>query len=223
MKNFVLAISLVMISLPSFSQKGAFVGIRLMPQSAWILNSDDFDSDEYDFGIPFSFAFSVAGGYMFSDVIGVETQLLFSPQGQKYVDDNKNALATISNNYLKIPVFLRLRTEGDKAAFLLNVGPQFGFLMNSSIDFHGNDTNIEDSKNYYENFELSVALGIGTSILLAENLFLDLMIKLDYGLTSIETDEGRAFLPDYQNDGRANSINALAGFSVGVNYVFPAK
>lgn len=222
MKKLIILLTLLCFSLPNFAQKGAFIGLRIMPQSAWILNQDDFDSDEYDFGVPFSVAFAVAGGYMFTNTIGVEVQMLYSPQGQDYVDSEKNKFASINNNYFKIPVLFRLRTEGEKVAFLLNAGPQFGFLVNSSIDLYGNGDNFSDSRNFYESFEFSVALGLGTSILLTENLFLDLLLKLDYGLSSIESDLGRAFFYDHGNDGRADSNNALLGFSVGVNYVFPA-
>ncbi len=82
-----------------------------------------------------------------------------------------------------------------------------------------NDVEI-DSESYYENFDLSIALAFGTSISLSDNLYLDLLFLLDYGLSEIETTEGKEMLYDYQNNGRTSSNNALAGFSVGLNYVF---
>ncbi len=218
MKKIILILFVGFLSFPSIAQEGAFVGIRIIPQSAWILNNDDFDSGEFDFGIPFSVAFSVAGGYMFTDLLGIETGILYSPQGQKYFFDNNDEV-NIKNNYLKIPLLFRLRTEGEKASFLFNVGPEFGFLMNSTIKDETSGLEI-DSENYYENFDFSIAIGFGTSILLTQNLYLDLLVKLDYGLTEIETAEGKEMLFDYQNNGRTSSNNALAGFSVGLNYVF---
>ena len=123
MKKLIIFSLLLLLSIPAIAQKGAYIGFRVMPQSAWILNNDDFNSDEFDFGIPFSVAFAVAGGYMFNDIVGIEAQMLYSPQGQVYVDDDKNKLATISNEYFKIPLLFRFRSKGDKAAFLLNAGP----------------------------------------------------------------------------------------------------
>lgn len=223
MKKFILFVFLFAFALPLFSQKGAYIGIRLIPQSAWILNQDDFDSDEFDFGIPFSMSFALGGGYMFNDVIGVEGQMLYSPQGQKYIENETNYEINIKNNYFKIPVLFRFRSEAEKVGFLFNLGPEFGFLVGSSINSSGGDLPPEflgDTRNLYENFEFSVALGLGTSISLGKNLQLDLLINLDYGISEIESDLGKQLLYDYQNDGRASSNNAVAGFSVGLNYLF---
>lgn len=219
MKKIILILFAGLLSFPSIAQEGAFVGLRIIPQSAWILNTDDFDSDEFDFGIPFSVAFGVSGGYMFSKVIGAEVQVLYSPQGQKYLGDNKDPFGTINNNYLKIPVLFRFRSGGESASFLFNAGPEFGFLMNSTITDDETGMEIDPGFDVYESLDISINIGIGTSILLTENLYLDLMLKLGYGLTEIETTEGKAFL-GLPYDGRASSNNALAGFSVGVNYVF---
>ena len=220
MKKILLVFLAAFFSLTMLAQEGAFVGVRVIPQSAWILNNDDFDSDLFDFGIPFSVAFGVAGGYMFNDLLGVETQVIYSPQGQKYLGDNKDPYATIKNNYLKIPVLFRLRTEGEKASFLFNVGPEFGFLMSSTITDDETGEELVSNVDIYENFDIAIDIGLGTSILLVDNLYLDLMIKLGYGLTEIETPEGKGMLYDYQNNGRTSANNALAGFSVGLNYVF---
>lgn len=225
MKKLILLLIFCSFSFNSFAQKGAFIGLSIMPQSAWILNNDDFDSGDFDFAIPFSFAFSFDAGYMFNESIGIQTGALYSPQGQKYVEGGKD-FGEIKNNYLKIPLLFRLRTGGEKVAFLFNVGPQFGFLIGSSITSaigetgppYGSDTRI-----YYENFELSAALGLGTSITLGENLLLDLMFKLDYGISEIESDLGKQTLYDYQNNGRGATSNALVGLNIGIKYAFPGS
>lgn len=220
-KTFLLLIVLT-ISLNTFSQKGGFIGFRIIPQSAWILNSDDWDSGDFDLKTPFSVAFSIDGGYMFNEAIGIELQMLYSPQGQKYVDNNGNDYATIKNDYLKIPVLFRLRSGGEKVAFLFNAGPQFGFITSSSITSEVGKIGppyLSDSRAYYEDFEFSVVLGFGTSISIGSKLQLDLMIKLDYGISELETELGKKMLYDYQGDGRSSSHNASAGFSVGLNYL----
>ena len=53
MKKIFLFLFILLFSIPTYSQKGAYIGIRLIPQSAWILNQDDFDSDEFDFANSF--------------------------------------------------------------------------------------------------------------------------------------------------------------------------
>jgi hypothetical protein len=223
MKKFILLLLVLTISFNLFSQKGGFIGIRIIPQSAWILNDDDFDSGDFDFKTPFSVAFALDGGYMFNNTVGIELQMLYSPQGQKYVDDQGNDFATIKNDYFKIPVLFRLRSDGGKVAFLFNVGPEFGFLVSSGITSQQGMVGppfLSDSRAYYNDFEFSVMIGFGTSIALGTNLQLDLMIKLDYGITELETALGKEELYDYKGDGRSDSHNALAGFSVGLNYLF---
>ena len=226
MKKLFLLLIICSFSFNSFAQKGAFVGLSIMPQSAWILNNDDFDSGDFDFGIPFSVAFSFDAGYMFNDAIGIQTGVLYSPQGQKYVDGGSD-FAQIKNNYLKIPLLFRLRSGGEKVAFLFNAGPQFGFLIGSSITSSVGETDPpigSDTKSYYENFELSAAIGLGTSIELNSSLFLDLMLKLDYGLSEIESDLGKSLLYQYQEDiERGSTNNALVGFNIGLKYVFGVK
>ena len=181
----------------------------------------------FDFAVPFSVAFSLSGGYMFNEILGIETQLLYSPQGQKYKfsDDvtGTDEYVNIQNDYFKIPLLFRFRSEGKKAAFLFNVGPEFGFLLNTNVTTDATQLDPEVAKinkDYYENFEFSVTMGFGTSISLGTNLLLDLLVQLDYGLTNIETDLGNQELYDYQGDGRARANNAVAGFSVGLNYCF---
>jgi len=223
MKKYILLFLICSFSFPLLAQKGGFIGIKVIPQSAWILNQDDFDSDEFDFAIPFSVAFALSGGYMFNDVVGIETQLLYSPQGQKYFVDDDNEYVTLHNDYFKIPLLFRFRSEGQKVAFLFNAGPEFGFLLNTNVTTDAAQLAPElakINKDYYENFEFSVTMGFGTSISLGSNLQLDLLVQLDYGLTNIETDLGNQELYDYQGNGRAEANNAVAGFSVGLNYCF---
>ena len=224
MKAFFILLITVCISYSSIAQEGAYIGLRLIPQSAWILNQDDFDSGEFDFATPFSFAFAIAGGYMFNNSIGIEAQMLYSPQGQKYIDTEGNEFATINNDYFKIPVLFRMRTGEGKVGFLFNLGPQFGFLTGSKITFDQEpDESLPDTKLFYEDFEIALALGFGVSIELGSQLYLDLLIDLSYGLTEIETDLGKEFLYSDDDVDRSKSNNAVAGFSIGLNYVFPSE
>ena len=223
MKKTVLLLLLISFSLPLFAQKGGFIGLRVIPQSAWILNQDDFDSDELDFAIPFSVAAAISGGYMFTDAVGIEAQLLFSPQGQKYIDTETDFNYIVHNNYFKIPLLFRFRAGGEKVAFLFNAGPELGFLISSNISTTGPELDpifSGSTKEYFENFEFSVAMGLGTSISLGSSLQLEFLVQLNYGLSEIESEAGKALFYDYQNDGRAKSNNAVAGFSVGLNYCF---
>jgi len=223
MKKTLLLISILALSTAMMAQ-GPFAGLLVRPQSAWILNDDDFDSGDFDLGIPFSVAFGLQGGYMFSESIGLELQFISSSQGQIYVDDNGDELATITNKYFKIPLLFRLRSGAGKAGFLLNAGPQIGFLTSSSIDLTEEPSeSIADSKDFYNSTEFSFLLGIGANIMITEYLSLDLLINIDASLTEIESDFGKENLYDNGENGRAAARNALVGFSVGLSYVFTSS
>ena len=223
MNKFIKLTALILFCMSSglnlFAQEGAFIGARIIPQTTWILNNDDFDNPNVDLKYTWGVAFAVAGGYNFNAKHGIEIQTLYSNQSQQYVDENNNKVATKNNIYYKIPLLYRFRTEG-KLGSILTVGPQFGFLSRSDIDNHGVGSNVDDARNFYENFELSIALGFGASWMLSEKVSLDLMLKLDYGVTEIESGLGKAFFYDHNNDGRGATNNATGGFSVGVNYFF---
>jgi Outer membrane protein beta-barrel domain len=221
MKKLLTIVFLLTIHFAAFSQEGPFIGARVIPQSAWILNQDDFDSNILDFKTPFSVALGIAGGYMFSDLLGVEVNLLYSPQGQKYIADTSGVdLFSKKNNNLKIPILFRYRSESDKAAFLFNAGPEFGFLMSSKMTFpNANDI---DTKQYYNSFDFAVLVQIGTSIMIGESSNLDILLRFNYGLSNIEngtaTGDYPILFPDLTGNGRQKSNNASVGLTIGYNF-----
>jgi outer membrane protein with beta-barrel domain len=221
MKKLITVIFFLAIHFTVFSQEGPFIGARVIPQSAWILNQDDFDSNVMDFKTPFSVALGIAGGYMFNDLVGVEVNLLYSPQGQNYISDSSKAdLFNKKNNYLKIPVLFRYRSESDKAAFLFSAGPELGFLMGSKLTFP-NAPDI-DTKQYYNSFDFSVLLQIGTSIMIGDKSNLDILLRFNYGLSNIENGTSSAdypvLFPDLTGNGRQKANNASAGMTIGYNF-----
>jgi hypothetical protein len=224
MKKILLLISIILFSANLFAQ-GGFAGLLVRPQSAWILNDDDFDSGEFDLGIPFSVAFGAQGGYMFSESIGLELQFIFSKQGQTYIENGGSAeYAKITNKYFKIPLLFRLKSGGDKGGFLLVAGPQIGFLTSSSISISGSsEPLIPDSKNYYNSIDFGFLLGVGANIMLTDYLSLDLLLNIDGSFSELETDFGKSNLHDNGNNGRAAARNALVGFSIGVNYIIASN
>jgi len=222
MKKFLLLISIVALSTTMMAQ-GPYAGVIIRPQSAWIINNDDFDSGDYDLDIPFAMAFGVQGGYMFSEAFGLVTQIIFSPQGQAYILADSEEKVSIENKYVNVPILARLRGGGEKAGFVLHFGPQIGFLTSSNVVFDTSTEFNEDWSDYYKNTVFSLVLGLGANIMLTEYLSLDLMVNIDGGFTEIETELGKAELFDYDDNGRAMALNAVASFSIGVNYVFTSE
>ncbi len=107
--------------------------------------------------------------------IGIQPEVMFSQQGSKVKSPNTSDFSS-NFNYVNVPVILKLYTV---AGINLQVGPQFGFLMNDPVVKDVNGTTIE---NAYKSSDISVALGVGWD--LPFGLTIDGRYNL--GLTDVE-------------------------------------
>lgn len=202
------------------AQRGLSVGVRLIPQATGLLNKQDFDEgDGLNFEKTIGFAGGLAVGYGFSDNFGVMANLLYSKQGQNYINDLLDHQWSVELNYFKIPLLLRMNTDPEKKAmFVFEVGPELGFLMNASQSSDDNtNLNVDDYKRFVKSSDLSLDLHLGAGINFSEKLSADLLLRLNYGFSDITSDE----LYDYYetlNVDRDKTNNATAGFIIGLNY-----
>lgn len=202
-----------------FAQQGFEFGAQVMPQLTLIVNDDDFAAgDELNFRTTAHLAYGIHAAYNFNDHLGVQTGLLFSTQGQKYVNDKPTANTSTSEvrmNYLKIPLLLKFNSNPEASAqFVATVGPQFGLL--NKVDYYTNDEKLSvpnfDFKEWYNNMDLGAVLGLGARFRLTDNLQLGTSFRFDYSLGNIEN-EDTILTPD-----RAPSHNATGGFMVDFTY-----
>lgn len=209
----------------AFAQQGLELGVQVMPQVSFIVNDDDFAAgDDLNFRSTTSLAFGALAGYNFTDNLGVQTGVLYSRQGQKYVDDNPtpaNSNSEVRLTYLKIPLLLKFNSNPDAGTqFVASVGPQFGLL--SSVKYFANDDEIDitgisggliDPKDAYKSMDLAAVFSIGTRFRLSEQLRLGAALRLDYSLGDIEDKENILWAND-----RASSHNALGGIMIDLVY-----
>lgn len=202
-----------------FAQQGFEFGAGVMPQLTLIVNDDDFAAgDGLNFRTTAHLAYGVHAAYNFSDHLGVQTGLLLSTQGQKYVNDEPIANTSNSEvrlNYLKIPVLLKFNSNPEASAqFVATLGPQFGLL--SKVDFYENDNKLSvpgfDFKDWYKSMDLGAVLSLGARFHLTDNLQLGTSFRFDYSLGNIE-DPDTILTYD-----RAPSHNATGGFMVDFTY-----
>ncbi len=206
-----------------YAQRGWYLGARVIPQSTWILNSQDSDASEADFSYVYTYgvAAGIGGGYAFTEHLGVMADLLYSSQGQAHSYDAIVGTETfrftdeIRLRYLKIPVMFRLSTNTErKTAFTFQVGPQLSYLV-SVKQYVGNTNyphnnqlprdpegepdfyNVPDRYNTYETLVFDVAGGIGVEVKLRYNLKMHLQFRADYSLSDTENKE--ASYDVYQN------------------------
>ena len=215
-----------------FAQQGLEIGLKVLPQTTWVFNDDDFAAgDELDFDKKFELAYGLNIGINLSDRFGIQSGVIYSPQGQKYKHDGEMIFGTTAKtsevrlNYLQIPVLLKLNSDPMSViSFVAGAGVQFGFLQDAQ--YLVNNVKIDsvllgdNAINFYNKKDLSVVFNIGTQINVTEHLNLTLAIQADYSLDDIE-DKVIGVLPSYRGitDRNAPSQNMTAGLQVGINYV----
>ena len=202
------------------AQKGFEFGAQVMPQLTLIVNDDDFAAgDELNFRTTAHLAYGIHAAYNFSDHLGVQTGLLFSTQGQKYVSDEPTPdtyTSEVRMNYLKIPILLKFNSNPEASAqFVATVGPQFGLL--NKVRAYVDDEEVTGSgfefKDAYKSMDLGAVLGLGARFRLTDNLQLGTSFRFDYSLGDIE-DKDTIFW----DDDRASSQNATGGFMIDFTY-----
>jgi hypothetical protein len=189
------------------AQRGFHLGFRAMPQSTWMLNSDDADTDKdvYSYEATFGMAAGAVGGYGFNDHIGLVANLVYSHQGQNHlykVLNTSGELVEVRNelrlNYIKLPIMGRFNTQGDKKfVYSLEVGPQLNFLTsvresNSDKNYQPLEppgvtyTNYPDRYDTFKPFLMSAVLGLGVDVKLRYNVRMNVQLRVDYALMDAE-------------------------------------
>ena len=150
MKNFIFATLAVFLTTGAFAQNvqwGAKTGLN----AAFEINSDDGSTD------------ARPGLYVgvFSDInlgrkLSLQPELVYSMQGAKYEG------YTDKLDYINLPIMLRIYVL--KRELSIDVGPQFGYMVNAKIKHGGSTIDIiDDIDNKFD-----VALGFGVSYTLLE-------------------------------------------------------
>ena len=223
MKKLALTLIFILAIGGLYAQKGWYVGLRVVPQSTWILNQQDSDAGEQYFSYvkTYGVASGVGGGYAFNNHIGVFADLLYSSQGQAHsyeaTVDGKTRTFTdeVRLRYLKLPVMFRLTTNTErKTAFVFQFGPQIDYLV-SVKQFIGNTAyphtnqlpidppgqpdfyNVPDRYYTFKSLVFDGVVGLGAEVKLRYNLKMHLLFRADYSLTDIENKD--ATFDVYQN------------------------
>lgn len=132
----------------------------------------------------------VAGFFLggkFNDKIGAQADLLYSQQGAEF------ALGDFNLDYLNIPIVLKYYLTDN---FNLQVGPQFGVVINDEAQTVVGETINDISTN---NFDLSAVLGLGVDIPFG----LRLEGRYNFGLNDVSKDA----------DGKNSVVTLSVGYS----------
>jgi hypothetical protein len=129
------------------------------------LNLAEFDMENISTNTKTGYHFGAFTTFKFGK-IGVQPEVIFSQQGTQFEFDGNDLESNFT--YINVPVILKLYLVG---GLNLQIGPQFGFLTSAESDFNPIDqTGSSDVREYYENSDLSLALGVGIDLPFNVNL-----------------------------------------------------
>lgn len=222
-----LAVGLISFSSTLFAQEGFSIGIKGMPQNTWLLNQDDSDAGTFGYVSTWGSAFGIALHNNFGEAAGLEIDILYSQQGQKFelktpggdlIGEGQTKVT-----YLKIPVLFAFSSNpGASTQFYGTVGPQFSLLQKAEGEFDGeefNDISADvELKDAYSSLDIGAVLSLGAQFSLNDELTLKTGLRLDYGFTDAEDKDLEVDGSPYHEDGRAKTSNALGGLEIGLFY-----
>lgn len=156
MKTFYLILGIVIGLMLNFSseaqiQPGIKAGINLAN-----IYGEDTDGGKIRLGL-------LAGGILHvpvSEKFALQPELLFAQQGTK--GEGGGTTIRFNNNYLMLPLIGKIYLSPN---FVLQVGPQLGFLLTSKIKGEENGVDVSvDSKELYKSVDFGLNAGLSSEL-----------------------------------------------------------
>lgn len=202
-------------SAPVFAQKGLEAGIRVVPQTVWLFNDDDFaEGDNLNFATKFTVGYGASIGYNFSDALGIQTGILISEQGQKYTHEGLDyATSEASLKYTKIPVMLKFNSSPYKPImFVTTIGAHIGLLNSVKYEIDGVDISAFLEEDAHNKMDISAALTMGLRARIIDHLHVGFSLAVNGSIPDIENKDYTVAGIPYWATGRAATRNVSAGF-----------
>ena len=168
MKNFIFATLAILLTTGAYAQNvkwGAKTGLNI----AFETNSDDGSTN----GRP-GLHIGVFSDINLGRKLSLQPELVYSMQGSKYEG------YTDKLDYINLPIMLKIYVL--KRELSIDVGPQFGYMVNAKFKHDGTTVDIADA---IDN-KFDVALGLGVSYTLLEKF--DFGFRCNVGTIEIVTD-----------------------------------
>lgn len=151
MKKFLFTIiAIIILTINVSAQFKPFqFGLKIEPGISWAkFNSDNLHSNK----VKMSFNWGFIGNFYFVENYGVSTGFTVRSVKGEYSfsdkDKNKKIFRKINNQYLEIPITMRMRTDKiGKFRIFGNIGYGFGIKLNTAEKYFDDDNNGLDLKN----------------------------------------------------------------------------
>lgn len=216
MKKLTMVIALICaVSVASFAQKGLHAGLRIIPQSTWMFNSDDSDAGaSFDYVSTWGLAIGPSIDYHFTDGVGVGVDIIFSRQGQKFETFGVEAKKDLK--YLKLPILLNFNSDPEAVVYFQgSIGPSIGFLTSAKLlDADGDE--VADIEDVHNNINFSIVFGFGVGFNVHENFKIHTGFRFDASPLNAEDE-------DNVPSSRATTRNINGGLELSFFYVLPTR
>jgi hypothetical protein len=161
---------------------------------------------EADLGSKMVFAGGVFVDIGFSEMIGLQPEILYISKGAKA--EEAEGSVTMNLTYLEIPLLLKLKIPASPLlTFQILAGPTIGMNLGAKgvIEATGEETQEEDFKDDIKLMDMGVSFGAGVGIGLGSSGILTLDGRYTMGLVSIAEDAGE--------EAKTNYISIMAGYA----------
>lgn len=210
---YAITISVLIISNKVSAQQGFSVSVKATPQFSFLQNEDDNNNNSYSRKATFNTNFGVGAAYNFDRYLGVEVDVLYSLQGQKYTLNSIEYKQKV--DYVKVPVYFTYNTDASKlVSFIGKVGPQVSFLTNAKLSDNNSGKTLDDTKDRYKTATFDGAAVAGVQFKVQPQLYITTAARFDYDFTNAEDKDYASYIP-----GRAKTYNSTAGLEVGLKYL----
>ncbi|OFX26732.1 MAG: hypothetical protein A2033_08980 [Bacteroidetes bacterium GWA2_31_9] len=175
----------IILSSQLFAQ-GPFVGPLYSKSTTWLFSK--YVSDQgpgMDYAISGGQSFGIYGGYDVSESFGVQLEMLINKHVQNYRGDDYGISydSKVDLRSFDLPILIKL---GSPVYF--EMGPVFSFLTKGTYTLDVNTYNFMDTtfsvKSDYKT-NIGLAIGFGGDIKLADNLFINLGLRVTPGLVNL--------------------------------------
>lgn len=208
-------------SLTAQAQKGAHLGVTGGVIATGMLDEIKYGDVDYDYKLTIGSSYGIAGGYNFSDYLGIQSELNFAKEGAvvKIHESNYDITKDFTLNYLQVPVMFRLSGGNYNNRFTAMFGPQWSFLSSANV-FTEDKVNGNSSKDISSRFnktDIGLVLSGGGDITLKGNWYLNTELRFYYGMTQVNKDKDVILEKPNEED---LLKNVYGGLFIGLHYMF---
>lgn len=206
--------------------KGFFLGVDMRINNCWFLIKKNklsgFLSQDVQYNFNYGYAYGISWGYNFSKYFGIESEIIYSYQGQSYTDNSIRKIpieGDIELRYFQLPVLAKYRwarvsgiTQKPVALNVL-LGPVYSYLAQSK--YLVNNDELLNEKEIIPQHELGLSLGIEYDIFMSNNSF------FTFGARSTVSSDVQSF--PFIGSNNLKTLNLLVGVNASFNFQIRPK